>query len=43
LLPSDWAALYPLKLANQFSAEHCPLAWADGDVGSSSLNDRIGG
>jgi hypothetical protein len=32
LLPADWAALDPLKLASIFNAEHCPRAWADGVV-----------
>jgi hypothetical protein len=32
LLPADWAALDPLRLASMFSAENCPFAWADGVV-----------
>ncbi|KAE9373247.1 hypothetical protein N431DRAFT_557405 [Stipitochalara longipes BDJ] len=30
LLPADWAALDPLRLASLFTAENCPREWADG-------------
>ncbi|KAH8791671.1 hypothetical protein BGZ57DRAFT_922836 [Hyaloscypha finlandica] len=30
LLPADWAALDPIRLAALFSPENCPHAWADG-------------
>jgi hypothetical protein len=29
LLPADWAALDPLRLASMFDADNCPRAWAD--------------
>ena len=32
LLPADWVALDPLKLAQLFKAEECPRTWADGPV-----------
>jgi hypothetical protein len=32
LLPGDWAAPDPLRVAQLFNAENCPLAWSDGMV-----------
>jgi hypothetical protein len=29
LLPADWAALDPLRLAGLLTSQNCPLAWAD--------------
>jgi hypothetical protein len=40
LLPADWAALDPLRLAGLFNAENCPRAWADGVVSNSFLRYR---
>jgi hypothetical protein len=43
LLPADWAALDPIRLAALFSPENYPHAWADGVVRSytpSNLHDK---
>jgi hypothetical protein len=32
LLPADWSALDPIRLATLFNPENCPRAWAEGMV-----------